>query len=415
MASNKKMILGITGGIAAYKTPDLIRLLKKTGIDVQVIITRSAEQFVTPTVLRTVSNNQVLTSDWNTQEDPFTHLSVTKGISVALIAPATANFLGKLAHGVADDLLLTTMLAVKCPIYVAPAMNPAMYTNSAVVDNLKTLEKRGVTIISPDIGEMACGDIGEGRMPPIDKLVAIIKEGMGLRQDLLGKRIIVTAGPTEEPIDAVRFISNRSTGKMGVALAEAALDRGAEVTLIHGPISVTVPKEVRDIPVRQAKEMMEEVRRQFEICDILIMAAAVSDFRPTTASKAKIKKTDAERHIALEATQDILETLGKSKGNRIIVGFAAETEDFMANARQKMIAKNLDMICVNDVSRNDIGFGSNENEITLLNSSGYTVSLGKCDKLTMSYRILDQLVSFINPAGGLNQPIKLSAVKSPLA
>lgn len=392
------MLLGVTGGIAAYKTPDLVRLLIKKGFDVRVAMTKNAEQFVTPVSLRSVSGHRVLTADWDTQEDPFDHLNVGAGLSAALIAPATANFLGKLAHGVADDLLLTTVLALECPLYVAPAMNPRMYANPAVQENIKTLTARGITVIPPSAGAMACGDEGEGRLPALETLVALMEKAAGLNADLSGKKIIVTAGPTEEPIDAVRFISNRSSGRMGVAIAEAARERGAEVTLIHGPLAVPVPDNMTDVPVRTAKEMLDALTERFAACDMLVMAAAVSDFRPARVSDAKVKKNGAELSIALEPNPDILERLGRMKGGRVIIGFAAETENLLANAREKLMKKNLDLICANDVSRSDIGFDSAYNEVHIIGRAGEPVLLGRMEKRALAHRILDEAVKLLPPS-----------------
>lgn len=384
------MLLGVTGGVAAYKTPELVRLLKKSGLDVRVIMTRAALQFVTPLALQSVSGNRVLTPDWDTQEDPYDHLNVTRGISTALVAPATANFLGKFAHGVADDLLLTAMLAVQCPVYVAPAMNPAMYGNAAVRENVKILEKRGVNVIPPETGEMACGDVGEGRLASIESIASLIASVAGAGKDLSGRRILITAGPTQEPIDAARFISNRSSGKMGAALAEAANDRGAEITLVHGPVSVPIPEGVRGVAVRTAGEMLKAVMEHFVDTDMLIMAAAVSDFRPATASARKIKKADVSVALALEPNQDIVETVGKIKRGRIVIGFAAETDDLIKNAREKMAAKNMDMICVNNVGRGDIGFDSDYNEVTVISRGQEPLHLGRYDKLSVANKILDE-------------------------
>ncbi|MBI3793813.1 MAG: bifunctional phosphopantothenoylcysteine decarboxylase/phosphopantothenate--cysteine ligase CoaBC [Nitrospinae bacterium] len=394
----KKIILGVTGGMAAYKTPDLARGLKKLGMDVHVIMTRSAEQFVTPTALRAVSGNRVLTWNWDVQEDPYDHLNVVRDAAAALVAPATGNFLGKLAHGVADDLLLTSMLALKCPLYVSPSMNPAMLSNQAVLENIKTLEKRGVNIIPPESGEMACGDTGEGRLPSIESLVSIIAKAVGANNDYAGRRVVVTAGPTEEPIDAARFISNRSSGKMGVALAQAALERGAEVTLVHGPLSIPAPKGVAEVAVRRAEEMFDAVKRVFEEADMLIMAAAVADFRPAVASVGKTKKGDVPTTLTLEPNPDILAAMGEKKGRRIIVGFAAETGDFLRNAREKMAAKNMDMICVNDVGRTDIGFDSDFNEISIIGRRQEPTLVERTDKYAMANRILDEAVKLFPTA-----------------
>ncbi len=395
MNGAKKIVLGITGGIAAYKTPELARLLKKGGLDVRVIMTRSAERFVAPLALRSVTGNEVLTADWDAQKDPYDHLFVTRGASAALIAPATANFLSKLAHGVADDLLTTTILAARCPVYVAPSMNPSMLNNPAVRENIRTLERRGINVIPPEVGEMADGEFGEGRLPSVEYLASLMMKVAGVSGDLAGRRILVTAGPTVEPIDAARFISNRSSGKMGAALACAARDRGADVTLIHGPVTAQLPERVRRVAVRTAVEMLDAVTRHFSDCDMLIMAAAVADFRPAGPSAAKIKKGDLSPSLALEPNPDILEAVGKIKGGRVVVGFAAETENLIKNARDKMAAKNMDIICVNDVGREDSGFDSDYNEVTILCRGEEPLPLRRADKLSVANRILDVAVKFL--------------------
>ncbi len=396
----KKMFLGVTGGIAAYKMPDFVRLLKKEGVDVHVAMTRNAEQFVTPAVLRTVSENRVLTADWGHQDDPFDHLNITSDVDVALIAPATANFIAKMAHGIADDLLSTAVLALECPVYLAPAMNPRMLQNPAVVENLRILESRGVRVIPPDSGVMACGDEGTGRLPAIERLRDVLLAAAARKRDLGGKRVIVTAGPTEEPIDPVRCLTNRSSGKMGIAIARAASARGARVTLIHGPVAVPLPAGVETVAVRTARDMLDALESRFEACDMLVMAAAVSDYRVSAPAPQKMKKTDAALTLTLVQNPDLLEIFGKKKGSRVLVGFAAETEDLAHNAREKMRRKNLDLICANDVSRADIGFGAAYNELMIISRGQEPRHTGRLAKEALADIVLDEALKAAAASGG---------------
>lgn len=386
----KKIFLGVTGGIAAYKMPDFVRLLKKEGADVHVAMTKNAEQFVTSIALRSVSGNRVLTADWGHQDDPFDHLTITKDADVALIAPATANFIAKMAHGIADDLLSTAVLALECPVYVAPAMNPRMLQNPAVAENLRILESRGVRIIPPESGAMACGDEGEGRLPALEQLRDVLLAARARKQDFNGKRVIVTAGPTEEPIDPVRCLTNRSSGRMGIAIARAAAARGARVTLIHGPVAIPLPAGVEAVAVRTARDMLDALESRFDACDMLVMAAAVSDYRAAAAAPQKIKKKNAPLTLALVQNPDLLEILGKKKGNRVIAGFAAETEDLAYNAREKMRRKNLDLVCANDVSRSDVGFDGAYNELVIIPRGQEPLHTGRLTKEALADIVLDE-------------------------
>lgn len=386
----KKIFLGVTGGIAAYKMPDFIRLLKKEGADVHVAMTKNAELFVAPTALSVVSENRVLTANWSRQDDPFDHLNITKDADVALIAPATANFIAKMAHGIADDLLSTSVLALACPVYVAPAMNPRMLHNPSVVENLRILESRGVRVIPPESGAMACGDEGEGRLPTLETLRDVVLAAAMRIRDFTGKRIIVTAGPTEEPIDPVRCITNRSSGKMGFAIARAAVARGARVTLIHGPVAIPPPAGMESIAVRTAGEMLEALQSRFDACDMLVMAAAVSDYRAAAPALKKIKKKDAPLTLELVQSPDVLEIFGKKKGRRVIIGFAAETDDLENNAREKMRRKNLDLICANDISRADIGFGGAYNELVIIPRGREPLHTGRVTKEALAHIVLDE-------------------------
>jgi len=391
MNSAKNILLGVTGGIAAYRAPELVRLLRKSGIGVRAAMTKNAELFVTPMTLETVSERKVWQAGWKGQENPLIHLTESHDYDLALIAPATANFIGKLAGGIADDLLSTLSLALTCPVYVAPAMNPRMYSNRAVADNLDILKKRGFIVIPPAEGETACGEVGEGRLPPLSKLVEIIRHGLGLKSDMQGVKIVVTAGRTEEPLDPVRYLSNRSSGKMGLAIASAARDRGADVTLIHGVISEKTPENIKNIPVRTAREMYSAVSGAFPGCDALVMTAAVADYRPAEIARNKIKKAGGRKTIELTENPDILASMGKKKAKQIVIGFAAETENAVNNGRKKLLEKNADLICVNDVSRLDIGFDNDFNELTFVTKNGARHS-GKLAKRTLAEEVLDIFV-----------------------
>ena len=392
MGTGKNILLGVTGGIAAYKIPDLVRMLRRKNINVRVAMTKMAEQFVTTTTLATVSGNQVFTADWSKQEDTLAHLDVSRELDLALIAPATANFIGKLTAGIADDVLLTMAMALECPVYIAPSMNPRMYHNLALQENLKILTQRGIHVIHPDTGDTACGEHGEGRLPELERLSAVVETALGLQNDLAGKKVVVTAGRTEEPIDSVRFISNQSSGKMGIAIAEAARDRGAHVTFIHGRLSEPLPENCDNIGVRSALEMNEQAMRLFYDCDVMIMAAAVADFKPAQLYDSKLKKTGSSLTLSLVQTDDILEGLGRAKSSQILVGFAAETENFIANGREKLIRKNVDLICINDVSRSDIGFESDYNQVTFITRANEIKSTQRLVKKEIAHMILDEVM-----------------------
>ncbi len=396
MGKAKSVLIGVTGGIAAYKIPELVRMMHKRKIKVRIAMTKGAEMFVTPMTLETVSGQKVWRADWQNQKNPLEHLTEGESYDMALIAPATANFIGKMAGGLADDLLSTLILSLTCPIFIVPAMNPRMFANPAVTENLERLKRRNLLVINPDEGDTACGEKGEGRLPELDRLMAVVEQVLGLRNDMDGMQVLVTAGRTEEPIDSVRYISNRSSGKMGIAIACAAAELGAKVTLIHGPVSETLPETTRNISVRQADEMFKEVEKHFNNCDVLIMTAAVADFKPATVINGKIKKhaKGTERSIALVENRDILETLGRKKQGQILVGFAAETENWIKNGREKMLRKNIDLICVNDVSRNDIGFDNEYNEIVFINRTGEPEKSSRLTKKRLAFELLNKVLKF---------------------
>ena len=389
------VLLGITGGIAAYKIPGLVRLLGEAEIETDVVMTQAATQFVTPLTLATLSGNPVWTDMWGSRNRPSVeHISLADKADLAVIAPATANILGKIAHGIADDMLTTTVLALKCPLLICPSMNVNMYRNPIVQKNIKKLKDVGYHVMEPGVGYLACGWKGEGRMPEPEVIFDRIKRLMTPR-DLEGKRILVTAGPTEEPIDPARVLTNRSSGKMGIAVARRAVDRGASVVLIAGPLKVEPPHGVEHIPIRTAREMYEKVLEVFPNVDIVIKAAAVADFRPATQGKGKIKKQDLGLSLNLVKNPDIIAKLGKIKTkDQFLVGFAAETHNVVENARAKLIKKNLDMLVLNDVSKPGAGFDHDTNIVRFLHRSGEEEQLDIMSKESVADRILDRVLQF---------------------
>jgi phosphopantothenoylcysteine decarboxylase/phosphopantothenate--cysteine ligase len=394
-----RIALGVSGGIAAYKAAELVRLLQDKGLEVQVVMTQSACEFVTPLTFAALSGRKVITGMFGGEqgssnvESAIEHIAVAQSIDALVIAPATANILAKMSHGIADDFLTTLCLATKAPVIVAPAMNVNMWEHAATRENLQTLRARGVRVVNPDEGYLACGMTGAGRLASPEIIAQAVFDTLGLREDLKGEVVLVTAGPTEEPLDAVRYISNRSSGKMGYALAEAAGRRGAKVILISGPTHLVPPTADTFQPVRTAAEMHEAVLRHATSANILVMAAAVADFRPVRPSTQKIKKLDGIPSVQLEPTSDILAEASRRRTNgQIIVGFAAETEDLIANAAAKLRSKNLDLIVANDVSRDDAGFDVDTNIVTLLFPDGHKVELEKMSKQEVAGRVLDEIV-----------------------
>jgi len=387
MLNGKTIILGVTGCIAAYKSVELLRELKKLGAEVWVAMTEEATKLVGPLTFRTLSGNPVITDLFSDDLSklPVPHISLTERADLVLVAPATANILAKAAGGIADDPLTTMVLAAKCPVVFAPAMNTNMWNNEATRGNVAKLRKTGHGFVGPEAGPLACGESGIGRFSPVGKIVGEVKSILVPRQDLRGLRITVTAGPTRESIDPVRFISNRSTGKMGYALAEAAAKRGADVTLISGPTSLRPVPNVEFIAVETAGEMAEAVNSRFESSDVVIMSAAVSDFAPRAYRKQKIKKGAGELSIDLERTADILKEMGKKKGKRILAGFSLETENLNENSRKKLEEKNLDLIIANDAS----GLGSDTNRVTVMQRDGKVDKLPEMRKIDLADRILD--------------------------
>lgn len=396
MLKGREIVLGVTGGIAAYKAAELVRLLVKEEANVHVVMTRNAQEFVTPLTFQTLSGNPVVTDPFALVEDQkIGHIALADKAELIVILPATANIIGKIANGIADDFLSTTVMASKAPILFAPSMNVNMWENKALQKNIQTLLERGYHLIEPGEGELACHWYGKGRLAELSEVIERIEDHFS-QKDLKGERILITGGPTQESIDPVRFVSNRSSGKMGYALAKVARRRGAEVILVKGPTSLPIPRrDIEVVPVQTAEEMRKAVLTRIERCSVVIKAAAVSDFRPKVTSKQKMKKANASRSLELEKTEDILREAGKRKGNRVLIGFAAETEDLIANARKKLIEKNLDLIVVNDVTKPGAGFGLDTNQVKILYPSGEVKDLPLMSKEEVSQHILDDVVRLL--------------------
>ncbi len=392
--SGKKIVVGISGGIAVYKTAELVRLLVKEGFYVRVAMTRNATQFVSPLTFEVLSGNKVI-HDMFKQERNMEHILWAQDSDLIVIAPATANLIAKIAHGIADDFLTTMVLAATAGIIICPAMNTQMLMNPAVQDNLRILKERGLRIMEPGQGELACGAVGPGRLPEPEDIFEEIQDALA-PNDLSGLRIMVTAGPTVEPIDPVRHITNRSSGKMGYAIAKMAKRRGASVILISGPVELQSPRGIKTFMVKTAEEMREKVLENYSDCDVVIKAAAVSDYRPAETSPQKIKKDKDQMILRLVKNPDILAELGRKKGQQILVGFAAETEELVANARKKLEKKGLDMIVANDVSRKDAGFGTDTNVARLIYRDGRIEDTGFLQKEQLADLILERIRDMIH-------------------
>ena len=367
MLKGKTVVLAISGSIAAYKMANVARMLLKQHCDVEVLMTQNATQFINPITFESLTGHKCLvdTFDRNFQFS-VEHVSLAKEADVFLVAPASANVIGKLAHGIADDMLTTTFMACTCPKIISPAMNTRMYENPITQDNLKILEHYGMEVIRPASGYLACGDTGTGKMPEPETLFEYILRTVGYPKDMVGKKVLITAGPTREAIDPVRYITNHSTGKMGYAIAENAMLRGADVTLVTGPCAVEPPMFVKVKPVISAQDMYEAVTEEYDQTDIVIMTAAVADYRPAQVSTEKVKKQDSDLSIPLVRTKDILATLGASKTHQFLCGFSMETQNMLENSRAKIAKKNLDMIVANNLKVAGAGFGTDTNVITLI-------------------------------------------------
>jgi phosphopantothenoylcysteine decarboxylase / phosphopantothenate---cysteine ligase len=404
MLAGKHILLGVTGGIAAYKTPWLVRLFTRAGADVRVVMTPAAREFVTPLTLATVSRHRVVVEMFPDTEEQKAeswteHIDLAQWADVLLIAPASANTIAKIAHGLADNFLTTLVLALRCPLIIAPAMDVDMYRHESTQRNIDTLKQWGCQVVDPDVGELASGLKGPGRLPDLETLVdrvdAVLRHA---HHDLVGKRVLVSAGPTQEPIDAVRYIGNRSSGKMGFAVAAAAAQRGADVTLVSGPVTLATPRHTRRIDVHTAREMEKAMREEFTTADIVVMAAAVADFAPAAPVVGKIKRDSVkgeEFSVKLHKNPDILKTLGTEKKGQVLVGFALETSDGVENARKKLTVKHLDAIILNDPGEEGAGFDADTNVVTVITADGKVEKLPKSSKLDVAHTIFDRIAPLL--------------------
>ena len=395
-----KIALGVTGGVAAYKAAELVRRLQQEKLDVQVVMTRAAQEFITPLTFAALTGQKVITEIFSAEnaapanvESAIEHIAVAQRIDLLLVAPATADSLAKFAQGLAGDFLSTLYLATKAPVVVAPAMNVNMWEHAATQENLAQLRARGVHVVAPDEGYLACGMVGAGRLASTDAIVLKVRDVLGLRHDLDGQTVLITAGPTCEDIDPVRFLTNRSSGKMGYALAEAAQRRGARVILVSGPTDLKIPEGVDWVPVRTTEQMHQAVRERAAEANIVVMAAAVSDYRPAATREQKMKRDDGGLTLTLEPTPDILAELGREKGQRVVVGFAAETNNVAENARGKLARKSVDLIVANDVTQEGAGFDTDTNIVTMYLPDAPEISLPKMNKFDVANRIFDQALS----------------------
>lgn len=398
MLKDKTVVIGVCGGIAVYKACDLVSKLKKTGVNVHVIMTKSATEFVAPLTFQTLSQNYVVEDMF---ESPKTwdveHISLAKKADVFVLAPATANVIGKVANGIADDMLTTTIMATKAKVLVAPAMNTNMYENPVVQRNIQTLKDLDYKFVEPESGRLACGDIGSGKLASVDTIFNSIIELLEIKKDLEGTSMIITAGPTVESIDPVRYITNRSTGKMGYSIAKKAIERGADVTLVSGPTNIVPPQNLKKfIQIESAEDMYNAVLENMDENQVIIKSAAVADYRPKEYSDNKIKKSDDDLSIRLDRTKDIALELGKIKNNKILVGFAAETNDLLENAKNKIQKKNLDFIVANDLTQDGAGFGVDTNIVKIIDRDGVIQEHPKMKKEEVADVILDKIKTLLN-------------------
>lgn len=392
----KHILLGVTGGIAVYKMLDVASKLRKLGYEMNTIMTENASQFVNPLSFETITNNYVVTDTFSRPHKwEVEHIALAKRTNLIVIAPATANVIGKIAHGIADDMLTTTVMAAKCPVVIAPAMNTAMYENPIVQENIAYLKAKGYLFIEPDSGFLACGDLGRGKLPSPDTIVSYITQQLEIKRDLEGKHILITAGPTVEALDPMRYLTNHSSGKMGYALAEQAARRGGKVILVSGPTQLACPKDVKRIDVTCATSMYEAVHEYFDWAHIVIKTAAVADYRPKTKSTHKIKKQSGNLTLELVPNPDILKSLGEKKTHQILVGFAAETNHVVDYAKDKLKKKNLDFIVANDISEEGSGFKGDTNKATLIKSNGEVIPYPQLTKHELGNRILDEVKRYM--------------------
>lgn len=396
MLKGKNIVIGVSGGIAVYKVVDVVSRLKKLNADITVIMTENAAKFVTPLTFRSLALNYVVVDmfeepkSWNVE-----HISIAQKADLFLLAPATANVIGKIIGGIADDMLTTVVMATKAPVWIAPAMNTGMYENPIVQRNINELKTLGYNFIEPDSGRLACGDLGIGKLASPERIVETVLEAFDKNKDLKGKKILITAGPTQEAIDPVRYITNHSSGKMGYSIAKAARDRGADVTLVSGPVNLEKISGIKTIDVISADDMYRAVMDNVESSDIIIKSAAVADYKPSNVSDQKIKKDDDDLSIPLSRTKDIALSIGKVKNNRVFVGFAAETENVIENGKKKIAKKNFDFIVCNDISKAGAGFKSDTNIITIIDKNGKVSSLEKMLKSEVAEVILDKIKTYL--------------------
>ena len=399
MMKGKKILLAVTGGIAAYKSAELIRLFIKDDAQVKVLMTKNAQEFITPLTLQTLSSHPVYRETFSLIKDfDIAHIALAQEADILVIAPATANIIGKIAAGLADDLLTTVVMATKAPVLICPSMNTNMYENVIVRENIQKLTSRGYHMMEADSGELACKSEGVGRLPELSDIIEEVKSIL-TEKDLVGETVLVTAGPTREPLDPVRFITNYSSGKMGYALASRARRRGASVILISGPTVLSVPRGVTYVPISTAVEMRHAVMKNLKQSTIVIKSAAVADYRPSVCADAKIKKKDGPWTLYLERNPDIIAEIGKKKKERILIGFALESEDLIKNAKAKMLTKNMDLIVANDVKQKDAGFQSDTNIVKILDRDGGIEELPLMDKIDVADRILDRAKMIIARRG----------------
>ena len=401
MKDNRRLVvLGVSSSISLYKAPDILRGFQKEGWDVQVIMTGNAAKLVSPRLLSALSGRSVALDPFNEEEArTIAHVRLAQEADLLVVAPATANVLAKFATGIADDFLSTFYVAAACPVLIAPAMNQAMYFHVQTQENIARLRARGVEFVEPESGHLACGDEGWGRLAPPEKIVQAGLRLWRAGRSLTGRKVLVTAGPTREPLDLARFLSNRSSGKMGYALAREAVRRGAETTLVSGPVALEPPSQAELVPVETAAQMAQEVFSRFDQTDVLIMAAAVADFRFAQAWPGKMKKEDVPPEVRLVANTDILAELGRRKKRQVLVGFAAEAGEVETKARKKLQDKNCDLMAANDISREGIGFDSEENELLLVDSQGETTSLGRASKSELSRLLFDRVEVLLGRKG----------------
>ena len=392
MLKGKHIVIGVTGGIAVYKVVDVVSRLKKLNADITVLMTKNATEFVTPLTFKSLALNYVVVDMF---EEPRTweveHIAIAQRADLFLVAPATANIIGKMAHGIADDMVSTVVMATKAPVWIAPAMNTGMYTNAVVQRNMEDLKSLGYHFIEPDSGRLACGDLGMGKLASPERIVETIINVM-VKKDLEGKKILITAGPTQEAIDPVRYITNHSSGKMGYAIAEEARNRGADVTLVSGPVNLEKISGIETIDVVSAAEMYDAVMSRVDEMDIVIKSAAVADYRPAHYANQKMKKSDDDLSIALERTKDIAKFIGNIKAKQFFIGFAAESENVIENAKKKIESKKFDLIVCNDISQKDAGFKSDTNIVSMISKEGVVEHYEKMLKKDIAKIILDKTI-----------------------